>query len=306
MGKSFNGSAVVAIREGRLKDLRYLRENGLLRPTPMLFREAVKSGNINVVCSLAMDLVNPEERCLMDAQRLIRIATKRNDRAMLTTIYRIFAGNGNTLKDAEPSVIAARNGHFDLIPWLHDHHYPISHDEVILMACEQGHLPTLQYYQSKFWVIYPESLLAAARGGQLHIVEWLLENNICIGFLARHGLISTMQLAVAYDHPDVVLHLLHTRKWTMSKRKYWPCMQIAADRGNIAMMQLLKDNGIYRSPSMLTLWNALQRGDTHVLEWTFANFKPEVILQEGRAGEGVEKIMDWAEQKGLLIRDCVS
>eukprot|EP00639_Heterosigma_akashiwo_P028888 CAMPEP_0194664320 /NCGR_PEP_ID=MMETSP0295-20121207/1386_1 /TAXON_ID=39354 /ORGANISM="Heterosigma akashiwo, Strain CCMP2393" /LENGTH=333 /DNA_ID=CAMNT_0039546029 /DNA_START=106 /DNA_END=1103 /DNA_ORIENTATION=- len=226
----------------------------------------------------------------------------------------------------------AENGHLSLLKKLHVECLPDCSTHMIDKAALNGHLPTIEHLQSACraggtkMAVYgaclgghlrllkwleqhnfqcdSDAVIFAARGGQLHVVEWLLSSVSQDGYHAHSKKQNISKLLPALDGAALHGHL-HVMEWLHSNHRIEASPQSidAAFKGNhLKVVEWLHRNRPSDGCSPASFNSAAAHGNLAGLEWLFAH-RPEVlrrITEEVALDAWAQLPMDYAALNGHL------
>ena len=180
---------------------------------------------------------------------------------------------------------AAKNGHLNILKWLHERYCPISKNAARYAAAE-GHLEVLKWLYDNDNCEWDKSIATyAARGCQLEILKWLYKKNCEIDYhtssnAARNGNFEILKwlyqneikFGMQTQYEAALKGHLNIVKWLHRKKKRSIILKIttaAATQGHLEMLQWARKKGYNWSAD--TCRAAAQNGHFEILKWAINN-----------------------------------
>lgn len=184
---------------------------------------------------------------------------------------------------------AAKGGHLEIVKWLSENSCPADINAYI-NAAEFGHIEVLEFIHlicSIYRVHEDDNRLicaAAAKGGQLETLKWLIDHGFAICNLSGTN-------AARYGHLDVI-QWLHTIKLLHHR-----ICNDAARYGHLEILIWLHDQGYIWNEQ--TCVNSAMGGQTAILKFLRENDCPwSVNVCSGAAICGKLETLKWAHENG--------
>lgn len=151
----------------------------------------------------------------------------------------------------------------------------------------------------------PLTLVAAARGGHLHMLEWLLSTHVCVG--DREWRTDPVFHALVYSYGPLVCSAAaaggHLRVLQFCREKGIPwghsTPSSAARGGHLAVLRWAFQHGC-RVDRRLVCHIAARRGDVNVLQWALDQGFPVLdrwVCSAAAAGGHLE-LLQWLRERG--------
>lgn len=173
---------------------------------------------------------------------------------------------------------AARNGHLDILIWIHDPLKGYGRLGAMILAAENGQLHVVKWLHKNKQhdsTRYGKAINHAARNGHLHVVKWLHENT------HERCTESAMEWAAKNGHMQVVEYLHHISAPCTKNAMDW-----AAKNGYLHIVIFLHENS-REGCTHLAMDYAASNGHLHVVMWLHKNRR-----------EGCANAMWWAHING--------
>lgn len=197
---------------------------------------------------------------------------------------------------------AAKNGHLDIVKWLHENSTEGCTKRAMDMAAEEGHLHIVKWlHKNRTEGCTTAAMDAAATHGHLYILEWLYRNR-------TEGCTTwAMSGAAKNGHIDVI-KWLHLNKYDVVQDSGRHVLNAAAGYGHLNVIKWVYDNN-YIDIKLLSLdiiAKAAQYGHIHVVEWLHSYYigvgcrYPKITDTDDSSNYGIILALDSAAEKGYL------
>ncbi|KAE9073979.1 hypothetical protein PF007_g25590, partial [Phytophthora fragariae] len=189
---------------------------------------------------------------------------------------------------------AAKNGHLEVVKWLHQNRAEGCTSHAMDSAAGHGHLDVVKWlHLNRTEGCTSDAMDSAASGGHLDVVKWLHRNRM-EGCTAR-----AMDKAAKYGHLEVVQWLHFNRQEGCTTR----AVDYAAENGFLEIIKWLLEN---RSEGCST--HAMERaavsGHLHVVQWLHDNCTDARICEAAfgnAASYGHFAVVTWLHKNGYEV-----
>lgn len=213
------------------------------------------------------------------------------------------------------SAEAARGGHIYTIKFLCKQGHKLCEKDFIggaKFAGETGDITILEYLINKQCPRNAKVFAAAAYGGNINVLYWLMQHNfpwdkraiesaidnnqlVALKWLYKRRVImeGTLPLVINTSNIDIL-------KWCISKKIFSLSIVSAVTKGDIIAAQLIYDDDKDINKSKILYDIAIQNDDIVMVEWLFNHsFKGDKFICAEAAAVGNLQILQWARSKSL-------